>query len=97
MKCLHSFRTKDKLESRKKVCENKDFCSVVMPTEDSKILKFNQYRKSGKIPSITYAGLEYLVKRIDSCKNNSEKSLQQKCVNIFLADIQCLRYGRPMV
>ena len=28
--CLHSFRTNDKLESHKKVCENKDFCNVNM-------------------------------------------------------------------
>ena len=29
--CLHSSRTNDKLESHKKVCENKDFCNVNMP------------------------------------------------------------------
>ena len=28
--CLHSFRIKKKLESHKKVCENKDFCNVIM-------------------------------------------------------------------
>ena len=26
LNCLHSFRTKNKLESHKRVCENKDFC-----------------------------------------------------------------------
>ena len=26
LNCLHSFRTKRKLESHKKVCENKDLC-----------------------------------------------------------------------
>ena len=26
---LHSCRTKNKLESHKKVCENKDFCNIV--------------------------------------------------------------------
>ena len=41
---LHSFRTKDKLESHKRVCENKHFCNVVMPSEDIKILEFNQYQ-----------------------------------------------------
>ena len=31
---LHSFRTENKLESHRKVCENKDFCNIVMPSED---------------------------------------------------------------
>ena len=30
-----------KLELDKKVCKNKDFCSVTMPSEDTKILEFN--------------------------------------------------------
>ena len=43
---------KSKLESHKKICENKDFCGVAMPSEDTKILQFNQYHKSDKRPSI---------------------------------------------
>ena len=31
LNCLHSFRTKNKLESHKKVFANKDFSNVVMP------------------------------------------------------------------
>ena len=38
LNCLHSIRTKNKLESHEKVCENKDFCNVIMPSEDTKIL-----------------------------------------------------------
>ena len=34
LNCLYSFRTKNKLESHKKVCENKDFCNVIMPSEN---------------------------------------------------------------
>ena len=34
LNCLHSFKTKIKLESHKKVYENKYFCSVLMPSED---------------------------------------------------------------
>ena len=52
LKCLHSFRTKTKLESHKKVCENKDICNVTMPSEDTKILEFNQYKKPDKAPLI---------------------------------------------
>ena len=32
LNCLHSFATERKLESNKKVCENKDFCNVIMPS-----------------------------------------------------------------
>ena len=41
--CLHSFKIKNKLGSHKKVCKNKAFCNVIMPSEDTKILEFNQY------------------------------------------------------
>ena len=37
LNCLHSFRTEDKLESHKKVCEDKDFCNIVTPSECTKI------------------------------------------------------------
>ena len=36
------FQKKKKLESRKKVCENKDFCNIVMSSKNTKILEFNQ-------------------------------------------------------
>ena len=38
LNCLHSFATEKTLESHKKVCQNKDFCNVIMPSEDTKIL-----------------------------------------------------------
>ena len=72
LNCLHVFRTKSKLELHKKLCENKDFCNVVMSSEDTKILEFNQYKKYDKVPFITYADLECLIKKIDGCKNNLE-------------------------
>ena len=43
LNCLHYFATENKREPYKKVCENKDFCNVMMPSEDTKILEFNQY------------------------------------------------------
>ena len=45
-----------------------------MPSEDAKILKFNQYQKSDKAPFIAYADLECLIGKIDSGKNNPENS-----------------------
>ena len=56
--CLHSFATENKLESHKKVCENKDFCNIVLSSVATKILKLNQYRNSDKAPFTIYADLE---------------------------------------
>ena len=46
LNCLYSFRTTSTLGSYKKLCGNKDFCNVIMASEDTKILEFNQYQKS---------------------------------------------------
>ena len=35
LNCFHSFRTENKLESHKKLCENKYFCIIVKPSEDA--------------------------------------------------------------
>ena len=43
-----------------------------MPSEDTKILEFNQYQKSNKAPFIIYADLECLIKNVDGCKSNPE-------------------------
>ena len=52
--CLHSFRTKSKLESHQNVCENKDFCNVIMPSEEIKILELNQYQKLDKAHNLLF-------------------------------------------
>ena len=49
---------------------NKDFCSIIQTSEATKILEFNQYRKSDKAPFIIYADLECILEKIDGFKNN---------------------------
>ena len=88
-------KTKNKFESHIKVCENKDFCSVAVPSEDKKILEFNQYWKHDEVPYIIYAGLGFLIKKVDGCKNNRYES--QKWVSNFSAYIQCLQPRHLMV
>ena len=63
---------KKKLESHKKVCENKDFFNMKKPLEDTKTLEFNQYQKSDKAPFIISADLECSKKKTDGWKNNPE-------------------------
>ena len=74
LNCLHSFRTENKLRSHEKVCKNKDFCGIVMPSEKDKILEFNQYMKSDKMPYIIYADIGSLIRNIGRFANNSEHS-----------------------
>ena len=57
LKCFHSFRTKSKFESHKRVCENKDFCIL---SDDTQILEFHQYQKSDKAPFIIQGDLQWL-------------------------------------
>ena len=68
------FLNKNRHYSHKTLRENIDFWSVAMRSEVTTILGFNQYLKSDEIPSIIYADLEYFIKRIEQCKNKSEKA-----------------------
>ena len=43
-----------------------------MPSENTKILGFNQYQKSDKAPFIIYVDLECIIENIDECKNIPE-------------------------
>ena len=56
--CFYYFATENNCESHKKLYENKEFCNVVMSSEDPEILKFNQYKKIDKVPFAIYADLE---------------------------------------
>ena len=67
--CLRLFRTKTKLESHKKLNESKYFCCILISSENTQILEFNQHWKSDKRRSIIHADIEFLIKRIDGCKN----------------------------
>ena len=49
-----------------------------MPSEKNSLLEFNQYMKSDKMPYIIYVDMESLIKKIDGCANNPEKSSTSK-------------------
>ena len=78
LNCLHSFATENKREPHEKVCENKNICKLVMPSEQTNKLELNQCQKSDKAPFVIYAHLEYLIEKIDGCKNNPENSSTTK-------------------
>ena len=49
-----------------------------MPSEDTKILEFNQCQKSDKAQFVIYSGLEGLIEKIDGRRNNFENSSKTK-------------------
>ena len=74
LNCFRSYRTRNKLEAHKKICENHDYCNVEMPTKDNNIIKYNQGEKSIKLPFVVYADLEYLLQKMSTCQNNPNES-----------------------
>ena len=72
LNCFHSYRTKNKLESHKKICENHE-----MPTKDNNI-KYSHGEKSMKVPFIIYADLESLLEKMSTCINNPNESSTTK-------------------
>ena len=61
------------------VCNGKKtFCHLKIPDEDNKILKYIPGEKSLKVPFTIYAELECLLRKINTCQNNPEKSYTEK-------------------
>ena len=78
LNCFHSYRTKNKLEAHKKICNNHDYCHVEMPIEGNNTIKYNHGEKSIKIPFTIYADLECLLEKINTCQNDPNKSSTTK-------------------
>ena len=74
LNCFRWYRTKNKLEAHKKICENYDYCNVEMTTKDNNIIKYNQGEKSIKLPFVVYADLECLLEKMSTCQNNPNES-----------------------
>ena len=70
LNCFHSYRTENKFEAHKKICENHDYCHVEMPTKNNNIIKYNHGEKSMKLPFVIYADLECLLEKMSTCINN---------------------------
>ena len=75
---FHSYRTKNKLDAHKRICENHDYCHIEMPTKDNNTIKYNQGGKSIKLPFIAYADLECLLEKMSTCYNTQEESSTTK-------------------
>ena len=90
LNCFHSYRTENKLEAHKKICENHDYCHVEMPTKNNNIIKYNHGEKSMKLPFVIYADLECLLEKMSTCINNPNESSTTKIISIHHRVIQYL-------
>ena len=78
LNCFHSYRTENKFNAHKKVCENHDCCNIEMPSNDNNLISYNKGEKSLKLPFIIYADLECLLEKISTCYNNPNLSSTTK-------------------
>ena len=78
LNCLHSYTTEKKLRKHERICKDHDFCDMKMPDEDNKILKYISGEKSLRDPFTIYADLECLLRKINTCSNNPDKSYTEK-------------------
>ena len=56
-----------------------------MPFENTEVLEFNQYQKSDKASSITYADFECIIEKVDACKNNPITKVSKQFIRFFNA------------
>ena len=78
LNCFHSHTTEKKLRKHERACKDYDFGHPKTPDKDNYILKYISGEKSLKVPFITYADLECLLKKINTCSNNPDKSHTEK-------------------
>ena len=68
----------NKLKKHGRTCRNHDFCHMIMPKENNKILKYTPEEKSLKVPFIIYADLECILRKMSACQVNPTKSYTEK-------------------
>ena len=74
LNCLKSYRSENTLKEHEKICENNDYCEIVMPDEDNKILRHRKGTKCIKMEYVIYLDLECILTKHDTCANNLNNS-----------------------
>ena len=82
LNCFNSYTTENKLKEHEEICDNHDSCRIKMPNEP--ILKYNPGEKSLKAPFLFFLDLECTLKKVESCRNNPEKSYTEKKLDMSL-------------
>ena len=74
LNCFQSYSTDNKLKKYELVCENHDYCEVVMPDDKNRIIKYASGSKSLKMAHAIYVDIECQLVKHDTCINKLNKS-----------------------
>ena len=78
-----------KLESHKKVCENKGFGNLMMPSEDIKILEFNHYLENSSTTKVSeHIPSGFLMSTISSLRSIENKD------DVYRGKQRCIQRAR---
>ena len=77
LNCLNGFDTPEKLENHKEYCGEKESVKINMPPPDT-FIKFKNLHYSERAPFTIYADFESLLKPLDNCKPDPNKSYTHK-------------------
>ena len=77
LNCLNGFDEPEKLEKHKEYCSEEESVKINMPPSNS-FIKFKNYLHGERAPFTIYADFESLLKPLDNCKPDPNKSYTHK-------------------
>ena len=77
LNCFNSFKSLDSLDKHKEYCYNNESVKISMPPPNT-FLRFKNFRYSEKAPFVIYADFESLIKPIDNCDPDPNRSYTKK-------------------
>ena len=77
LNCFNSFNSPEALETHKDYCYNNECVKTLMPPQGT-YLRFKNFLHSEKAPFAIYADFESLIKPIDNCEPDPNKSYTKK-------------------
>ena len=77
LNCFNSFNTSESLNKHKEYCYENKSVKITMPPQNT-YLRFKNFHHSEKAPFAVYADFESLIKPLDNCDPDSNKSYTKK-------------------
>ena len=77
LNCFNNFNSPETLKKHKEYCYNNDCVKINMPSPGT-YLRFNKFHHSEKAPFAIYADFESLIKPMDNCDPDPNKSYTKK-------------------
>ena len=77
LNCFNGFKAPDSLNKHKEYCYNNECVKIVMPQQGT-FLRFKNFLHSEKAPFAIYADFESLIKPMDNCNPDPNKSYTKK-------------------